>query len=135
MPPGAPVGIASAVLVQAEDSERDTDLMLACVRAYNDWLTEWCAADSRRLLPITATPFWDVDACVAEVERCAALGHRGVLFTGEPQHFGLPYLGDRHWDRFYAAVQDAGLPISFHSFGSFSFTSCGTGSFAAASAT
>ncbi len=40
--------------------------------------------------PITATPFWDVDATVAEIERCAALGHRGILFTGEPQQFGLP---------------------------------------------
>jgi predicted TIM-barrel fold metal-dependent hydrolase len=92
----------------------DTDLMLACVRAYNDWLTDWCSTDSSRLLPVTATPFWDVDACVEEIERCAALGHRGVLFTGEPQHFGLPYLGDHHWDRFYAAAQDAQLPISFH---------------------
>jgi predicted TIM-barrel fold metal-dependent hydrolase len=100
----------------------DPELMLACVRAYNDWLTEWCATDARRLLPITATPFWDVDACVDEIERCAALGHRGVLFTGEPQHFGLPYLGDRHWDRFYAAAQDAQLPISFH-IGSGDFTS------------
>ena len=37
-------------------------------------------------------------ATVAEIERCAALGHRGILFTGEPQQFGLPLLGDRSWD-------------------------------------
>ena len=76
----------------------DPELQLACVRAYNDWLTEWCATDPTRLLAITATPFWDVDATVAEIERCAALGHRGILFTGEPQQFGLPLLGDRSWD-------------------------------------
>src|SRR4029453_8369785 len=28
----------------------DPDLQLACVRAYNDWLTEWCATDPARLL-------------------------------------------------------------------------------------
>ncbi len=92
----------------------DPELMLACVQAYNDFLIEWCSADARRLLAVSATPFWDVDAAVAEVRRCAALGHRGVLFTGEPQRFDLPYLGDAHWDPFWATVQEVGLPISFH---------------------
>ena len=92
----------------------DPELMLACVQAYNDFLIEWCSADERRLLAISATPFWDVDAAVAEVRRCAELGHRGVLFTGEPQRYDLPYLGDAHWDPFWATVQEIGLPISFH---------------------
>ena len=92
----------------------DPELMLACVRAYNDFLIEWCAADARRLLAVSATPFWDVDAAVDEVRRCAELGHRGVLFTGEPQRYDLPYLGDKHWDPFWATVQELGLPISFH---------------------
>ena len=77
----------------------DPDLMLACVRAYNDWLTEWCATDARRLLGRHR------DAVLGRRRvrrpRSSAAprsGHRGVLFTGEPQHFGLPYLGDRHWD-------------------------------------
>ena len=61
-----------------------------------------------------STPFWDVDAAVAEVERCADAGHRGMLFTGEPQRFGLPYLGESHWDPLWAVAQDAGLPIHFH---------------------
>ena len=43
---------------------KDPELMLTCVRAYNDWQTEWASADSRRLLPITSTPFWDVQASV-----------------------------------------------------------------------
>jgi uncharacterized protein len=92
----------------------DPQLQIECVRAYNDWMTDWCAADPRRLLSVTATPFWDVDASVAEVERCAANGHRGVLFTGEPQRFDLPYLGDPHWDPLWAVAQDTNLPISFH---------------------
>ena len=93
---------------------KDPGLQLACVRAYNDWMTDWCAADPRRLLGITATPFWDVEAAVTEVERCAEAGHRGVLFTGEPQRYDLPYLGDPHWDKLWAAAQAASLPISFH---------------------
>jgi predicted TIM-barrel fold metal-dependent hydrolase len=92
----------------------DADLMLACVEAYNDWQTEWSSVDPRRLLPITSTPFWDVTAAVREVERCAAMGHKGILFTGEPQAFDLPLLGDRHWDPLWRAAVELDLPVSFH---------------------
>jgi predicted TIM-barrel fold metal-dependent hydrolase len=92
----------------------DPGLMLACVQAYNDFLIEWIEPAPGRFIPIMAVPFWDVEASVKEIERCARLGHKGILFSGEPQNVGMPMLGDRHWDRFYAAAQDVGLPISFH---------------------
>ena len=92
----------------------DPELMLACVEAYNDWQTDWASADSRRLLPTTSTPFWDVDLAVAEVKRCAAKGHRGILFTGEPQAFGQPLLGDPHWDPLWRTAVEHDLPVSFH---------------------
>jgi len=92
----------------------DRALMLACVQAYNDWLVEWTAPDPRRFIPIMATPFWDIDATVAEVERCVALGHKGILFTGEPQTFGQPYLGDRHWDPLYRLAAETGMSLNLH---------------------
>ncbi|MBI2799923.1 MAG: amidohydrolase [Gammaproteobacteria bacterium] len=92
----------------------DPELMLTCVKVYNDWQTEWAAADSRRLLPITSTPFWDVAAAVTEIRRCATMGHRGILFTGEPQSLGQPLLGDRHWDPLWEVAVELDLPISFH---------------------
>jgi len=93
---------------------REPELMLACVRAYNDMILEWAATDPKRLVPIMATPFWDVEAAVREIERCAAAGHRGVLFGSQPQAFGEPELADPHWDPIWAATQATGLPISFH---------------------
>ena len=95
-------------------SIEDAELKYECVRAYNDFLSEWCSADSRRLIPSMATPFWDVDNAVAEVQRCAAKGYRSVNFTGEPQVFGLPYLGESHWDPFWSAVCDCDMVVSFH---------------------
>ncbi len=89
-------------------------LMLACVRAYNDFLVEWCSADPKRLVPVLATPFWNVDATLAELERCAALGHKAVLMCATPEAFGQPVLAHAHWDPVWAAAQDAGLSISFH---------------------
>ena len=99
----------------------DHALMLDCVRAYNDWLIEWCSADARRFIPVMALPFWDVAAAADEVRRCAKLGHRGILFTGEPQAYKLPYLGDRHWDPLWNVAAETGLPVNLH-LGSANFT-------------
>ncbi len=93
---------------------KDRALMYDCVRAYNDWLLEWASADPHRLIPVAAMPFWDVDDCVREVQRCAGLGFRAVLFTGEPHRFELPYLGDRYWDPLWSAVQEHRLPVNLH---------------------
>lgn len=92
----------------------DPELMLTCVQIYNDWQTEWASADSRRLLPITSLPFWDVNAAVKEVRRCAAKGHKGILFTGEPQSLGQPLLGDPHWNPLWEVAVELDLPLSFH---------------------
>jgi len=93
---------------------RDDDLKLVCVRAYNDFLRDWASADARRLLTIMTMPFWDIDEAVKEVERNVDKGHRGILFTGEPHRFGLPYLGEAHWDPLWSIAQEARLPIHFH---------------------
>ena len=103
-------GFGSAKFLELEEPE----LMLECVRAYNDFLIDWCSADPKRLLPIMATPFWDVEASVVEIERCAKNGHKGVLFGSQTHCFGQPHLVDRHWDPIWAAAQDSQLPISFH---------------------
>jgi predicted TIM-barrel fold metal-dependent hydrolase len=90
------------------------ELMLECVRAYNDFLVDWTSVAPDRLIAVTALPFWDVRESVREIERCAARGHRGVLFGSRPECFGQPLLADPYWDPIWAAAQDAGMPISFH---------------------
>jgi predicted TIM-barrel fold metal-dependent hydrolase len=92
----------------------DPELMLACVQAYNDWLIEWIAPDPRRFIPVMATPFWDVEAAVAEIHRCRGIGHKAILFTSAPQDFGMPFIGDPHWNPIWSAAQDVDLPISLH---------------------
>jgi predicted TIM-barrel fold metal-dependent hydrolase len=93
---------------------REPELMLECVRAYNDFLIDWCSADPSRLVPVAAMPFWDVGECVKEVERAVAKGHKAVLACSQPEFWGQPSLASRHWDPFWAAARAAGVPISFH---------------------
>jgi predicted TIM-barrel fold metal-dependent hydrolase len=103
-------GFGSGGFLKLEEPE----LMLECVRAYNDFLVEWCSEDSSRLVPVAAMPFWDVNECVKEVERAVAAGHKAVLACSQPDTWGYPSLAHKHWDPFWAAVQDADVPISFH---------------------
>ncbi len=42
------------------------------------------------------------------------MGHKGILFTGEPQSFGMPVLGDPHWDPLWEVAVELDLPVSFH---------------------
>jgi predicted TIM-barrel fold metal-dependent hydrolase len=101
---------------------KDPELMLACVRAYNDFLIDWCEPARDRFIPIAAMPFWDVDATVREIEYCAKAGHKGVLFTGAPHEHGMPVLAHPHWNPIWESAQAHDLPISFH-IGSGDFTS------------
>jgi predicted TIM-barrel fold metal-dependent hydrolase len=97
---------------QLRHSERAYSLEL--VRAYNDWQTEWTSAAPGRLMPITMLPFWDLPATLKEIERCRDLGHKGIVFTQEPEVFGQPVLTDRHWDPLWAIAEELSLPITFH---------------------
>lgn len=90
------------------------ELALECVSAYNDMLVDWASVAPDRLIAIAAVPFWDVDAAVAEIERVAERGCKGMIFSGAPQLHAQPFLADKAWDPIWAAAQDAELPISFH---------------------
>ncbi|HXC78779.1 MAG TPA: amidohydrolase family protein [Candidatus Acidoferrum sp.] len=92
----------------------ETQLRLECVRAYNDFQTEFASVAPERLLPMTVLPFWSIEESLEELKRCRELGHRGIAFSQEPAAYGLPRLMSRHWDPLWAAVQDAGMSVNFH---------------------
>ena len=95
-------------------TELGSGLATACVEAYNDFLADFAAADTRRLVPLMMLPFWDVEASVREMERCRGLGHRGVLFAALFDRLGLPNIADPSWAPILSAAQDLELPMNFH---------------------
>jgi len=99
---------------QSYRSVGDPELMLECVSAYNDFLVDWCSADPNRLKGVAAMPFWDLDACVAEIQRCAGLGFKAILQCNMPEDHGMPPLRDKHWDPYWAAAQECGMTVNFH---------------------
>lgn len=94
--------------------ELGSEVAELCVTAYNDFSIEWSSVDPRRLIPMAMLPFWDLDASVKEMKRCAELGFKGILFANKFEQIGLPRFVDPYWDPIYAAAQEMGLPINFH---------------------
>ncbi|MDQ1490906.1 MAG: hypothetical protein QOJ23_3420 [Actinomycetota bacterium] len=106
-------GFAGATFLEL--AERDPELALACVRAYNDWLAaDWCATAPTRLIPQCILPLWDLSLSADEVSRAAELGHRGVLLPGVPAHLDLPAFSDAAWHGVFRSAEDAGIPIVMH---------------------
>lgn len=95
-----------------EDVLDDPDYTYAHMRAYNTWITEYCASDLRRLLAVAQVSLLDVDAGVAEIERVAGLGARGVLLR--PGGIRNRPLSHRHHDRLWAAIVDHDLCLGLH---------------------
>jgi predicted TIM-barrel fold metal-dependent hydrolase len=93
---------------------KEPELMLQCVRAYNDFLADWGRYAPGRYVPIMALPFWDLDESIKEMERAAAAGHKGIVFGSQPEVYGTPPLVSPHWDRIWDAAQSLELPINFH---------------------
>lgn len=88
----------------------DPQLQERCYAAWNDWaIEEFNAAAPDRLCVLAFVPSHSPDAAVAELERCAELGHRGAIVD----IFGMD-IGDRSWDPLWAAAASARIPLSFH---------------------
>ena len=92
----------------------DPDVLKSVFERHNDWVVDYCSVAPERLIGIGCLPVPDVDAALAEMERAARLGVRGFII---PAHVppDRPYCHP-DYDRFWAAAQDMGLPLTLHIF-------------------
>jgi predicted TIM-barrel fold metal-dependent hydrolase len=90
----------------------DAEYQRECMRVYNDWLAEFCAESPQRLLGVGMVPLrGSIESAIAEAERCAKLGMRGLLIPAvsrNPSYYELAL------ERFWAALEDIGLPVALH---------------------
>jgi predicted TIM-barrel fold metal-dependent hydrolase len=88
----------------------DPEVKALVIRAWNDWAAEeFNAYMPDRLSALPVLPTTSPRDAVAELERAAALGHRGALL-----HAFEADVADRGWDLLWAAAAEAEIPISFH---------------------
>jgi predicted TIM-barrel fold metal-dependent hydrolase len=92
----------------------DKEVHRALLARHNDWLYDYCSAAPERLIGIGCLPIPDIEAAIAELDRSRKRGVRGFII---PTHVPpeQPYC-DPAYDRFWAAAQDAGVPLTMHVF-------------------
>ncbi len=96
----------------------DADFSHAMCRAYNDWAWETFADYNDRLSPMACLAPGALEKTLAEIDRCAKLGFRGLSLPckpvwGAPDHTALNY-NLPEFNDLWACIQDVDLPITFH---------------------
>jgi predicted TIM-barrel fold metal-dependent hydrolase len=92
----------------------DAAIRLESIRIFNDAMAEMQRDSGQRIFPMALLPWWDIEASLAETERCMKLGLKGINISSDPQDHGIPSLGERHWDRLWELCAANGLPVNFH---------------------
>ncbi len=91
----------------------DPELQLACFKAYNNWMAEFCAHDPERLIGVGLVPVTGVDDAIAEMQRCVdELKLPTVAIESYPSG---DYLNpSKEDDKFWAAARELDIPVSLH---------------------
>ena len=109
-------GVAGEVLYPSQGlfyfRVKDTPLMSAIFRAYNDWLADFCRTDPSRLKGIAMVNVDDVEDGIKELERAARMGLAGAMITEYPlEHRRYDHA---EYEPFWAAAEGLGMPLSLH---------------------
>jgi len=77
-------------------------------------MAEWIAAAPDRFLPVGIIPIAEVSEAVAELQRMVDNNFKAVQVSGYPDVYGYPTFADSRYDALWAALSEAGLPLSLH---------------------
>lgn len=89
----------------------DRELQRACVRAYNEWILEFCEGSNGRLIGQALLPTTGVKDAIDEMEWALDNGHKGVLLAAFPNGTMQTEPED---DQFWAIAQERGAAICLH---------------------
>lgn len=90
----------------------DPKLEQAVFQTYNDWLIDYCSANTDRLVGVPAISVYDIDAAVKELRRCHAAGLKGAIIWEVP-HPSLPFHSE-HYNPLWQELQELDMPLSIH---------------------
>src|SRR5262245_59392183 len=90
----------------------DAALHEQVARVYNDWAAEFQRTAPDRLILLPDIPSYDPQVAKRELERCAALGHKGAIVSNTVGR-GKPLFA-AEWTPFWDAAQEIGMPIHVH---------------------
>jgi predicted TIM-barrel fold metal-dependent hydrolase len=110
-------GIVGEVLygvLGVANSIPDPEISAAVMRAYNDWLAEFCAHDPKRLVGVACLPSKNPEAAADEIRRCVANGLPSVEVA--LTHDLLP-LWRPEFAPIWQAADETGAIVHLHTIG------------------
>ena len=99
-------------------STPDPVFQMAMCRAFNRWAYDYFGDHFGRLNPLALLGGATADEAIAEAQWAAERGFKGVALPAQPI-FGLEnaeklHFNDRSYEPLWAALAEAGLPVTFH---------------------
>ncbi len=96
--------------LQACFASDDAEFQRQLCRAYNSWAAD--AFDDHRLLPVGMVSMLDIDGAIEDAKAVADQGFRALFL---PAQVPSRLYNDGAYDPFWAAAEEIGLPLTFHS--------------------
>lgn len=90
----------------------DSKVNNALVRAYNNWLHDFCQYDPQALRGVGALSLHDPEEMVNELRRVAGFGWKAVYLRANPVHNRL--LGDARYEPFWSECEKLNIAVSIH---------------------
>ena len=91
----------------------DKDFACAMARVYNNWLSDYCKADPRRLKGVALVPIQDPPEAVKELRRCVK--ELGFVAVATPAHSASgKNLNDPDLLPFFAESEKLNVPVCVH---------------------
>jgi predicted TIM-barrel fold metal-dependent hydrolase len=96
----------------------DPELAMAQCRVWNDWAWEFYGPHNDTMSPMAALATGDIPGTLAEIERAAKMGFRGLTLPCKPI-FGNHDVDDPNYnlpmyDPMWALIEEVNLPLTFH---------------------
>jgi len=80
-------------------------------RAYNEWLSDYCSIDRKRLIGLGQTAMASPEQGIRDLEEIKKLGLKGVMMPGFPD---IEDYDHEMYDPFWEAAVELDMPLSFH---------------------
>ncbi len=90
---------------------QDLELRDACMRAYNEWLADYCKFAPDRFYGVGVLNWWNPEAAKDNLQELKGLGYHAMEIPSSPP--GVFY-NARAMEPMWDAIEESGYPISFH---------------------
>ncbi len=93
---------------------KNAEAAQVCCKAYNEWVSDYCSANPKRLFPCAVLPIQCVDYAIEELRRVAKLGFKAALVRPIIANDSYPTFPE--FDPLWREFEDLGIVLAIHTF-------------------